>query len=137
MTKQVLSLPIAQCAVLILNETEAAALADETDEARLVSSLQARFPDTDIVLTLGARGAKLLAGGQVLSAQAGKVEVVDTTGAGDTFVGYYLAAVIGRMAVQEALEYACAAAALSVTRAGATPSIPTAAEVAGRGKRRQ
>jgi ribokinase len=130
MTQQVLSLPIAQCAVLILNETEAAALADETDEARLTSSLQARFPDTDIVLTLGARGAKLLASGQVLSAQAGKVDVVDTTGAGDTFVGYYLAAVIGRMAAQEALEYASAAAALSVTRAGATPSIPTAAEVA-------
>lgn len=130
MTQQVLSLPIAQCDVLILNETEAAALANEADEARLTSSLQTRFPETDIVLTLGSRGAKLLTGGQLLSAQANQVDVVDTTGAGDTFVGYYLAAMIGQIAATEALEYACSAAALSVTRAGATPSIPTAAEVA-------
>ena len=57
------------------------------------------------------------------------MNTVDTTGAGDTFVGYYLASLIGGLDDESALQRACAAAALSVTREGATPSIPMAAQV--------
>jgi len=129
MTDTVMSLPLEQCAVLILNENEAAALAGVSDEAHAASILRTRYPDTDIVLTLGARGARLLRGVDTLSATGVSVDVVDTTGAGDTFVGYYLASMIRQLTPQQALDYACRAAALSVTRVGATPSIPSETQV--------
>jgi len=54
---------------------------------------------------------------------------VDTTAAGDTFTGYYLAALAAGLPEEAALRRACAAAAIAVTRPGAAPSVPTAAEV--------
>ena len=59
-----------------------------------------------------------------LTVAAKKVEVVDTTAAGDTFIGYYLASVAQGMDVQSALERANAAAAITVTRLGAVSAIP-------------
>ena len=57
------------------------------------------------------------------------VEAVDTTGAGDTFAGYFLGMLTQGRSCAQALRYACAAAAVSVTRHGAAPSIPSLAEV--------
>lgn len=144
MRADVAELPLEQCDTLILNETEAAMLAgvaggdDAADgadndgaieEAAIERELVARYPDVRIVLTLGAAGARLLQGGTRLSVEAPRVEAVDTTGAGDTFVGYLLAALVDDQDAEAALRRACAAGALSVMRAGATPSIPTAAAV--------
>ncbi|MFK7852927.1 MAG: ribokinase [Granulosicoccus sp.] len=129
MTDDVKALALEHCALLILNETEAATLA-ETDNIDHAAELMAkRWPDTRLVLTLGAKGAVLRHGNQRQSAEALKIDVVDTTGAGDTFVGYFLAALIDGLDDLSALQRACAAAALSVTKPGATPSIPTADEV--------
>ncbi|MHA2396550.1 MAG: PfkB family carbohydrate kinase [Candidatus Thorarchaeota archaeon] len=58
------------------------------------------------------------------------VDVVDTTAAGDTLIGYFLASIVNGVSIEEALEIAIAASALCVTRAGAADSIPTAEEVA-------
>jgi ribokinase len=115
--------------VLIVNETEAAALAgsDDADEALVI--LASRYPDTRLVLTLGARGALLQHAGRQIRQAAVPVKVVDTTGAGDTFVGYFLAGLMQGMADSAALRRACRAAALAVTVAGATPGIPTASAV--------
>jgi ribokinase len=66
---------------------------------------------------------------ELTSANALEVEAVDTTGAGDTFVGYYLASIMEGLDDQLALQRSCAAAALSVTKQGATPSIPLSNEV--------
>ena len=129
MTTEINALPLERCAVLIVNETEAAALAGTEDLDRALDVLSKRLPDTRLVLTLGSKGAVLQHGSQQFSAQALNVEVVDTTGAGDTFVGYFLAALIDGLGDQSALQRACAAAALAVTKAGATPSIPMADEV--------
>jgi len=129
MTAPVIELPLERCAVLIVNETEATALADTQNLDSALDALAKRLPDTRIVLTLGSKGAVLQHHNQKFTAQALSVEVVDTTGAGDTFVGYFLAALINGLEDQSALHRACAAAALSVTKAGATPSIPMAHEV--------
>ena len=85
--------------------------------------------DLAILVTKGAAGADYILGDQVLSAPAHPVEAVDTTGAGDTFLGYFLARLDAADGVEAALATAMAAAALQVTRQGAVAAIPNLAEV--------
>lgn len=138
MTTAVQNLPLERCEILIVNETEALALAGiestDADNADKIADeamkhLAGRFPDTRLVLTLGARGARMHYQGHHWQENAVAVNVVDTTGAGDTFVGYFLAGIIQSLDEPTALRRACHAAALSVTVAGATPSIPSALAV--------
>ena len=100
------------------------------------AQLQASLPkgvslpkDLAILVTKGAAGADYILGDQVLSAPAHPVEAVDTTGAGDTFLGYFLARLDTADGVEAALATAMAAAALQVTRQGAVAAIPNLAEV--------
>lgn len=129
MSEQVLQLPVERCAVLIVNETEAADLAGTEDPDEALAVLAARYPDTRLVLTLGSKGALLQHAGRQVRESALAVKVVDTTGAGDTFVGYFLAGLIQGLDETSSLRRACRAAALAVTVAGATPSIPTLSAV--------
>ncbi len=127
--------------LLIVNETEAAQLAaalgatagargsDSGQDDDAVAALAEALPQVALVATLGARGAMLVSGGERTHVVAPRVDVVDTTGAGDTFVGYLLAALVAGAAPVDALRRAVIAGSLATTRAGATPSIPTAAEV--------
>ncbi|MEZ5479355.1 MAG: carbohydrate kinase family protein [Thiolinea sp.] len=87
-----------------------------------------RLPDTQVGRTLGARGACWFHQGQQV-APSFPVEAVDTTGAGDTFTGYFLQALTAGAAITTALRQACAAAALCVQRPGASVSIPDRAAV--------
>ena len=80
-------------------------------------------------VTLGARGAMLLAGDTVYTAPGYKVNVVDTTGAGDVFRGGFITALLRGDAPEEMLRFANAAAAMSCTRLGAIASVPTTDEV--------
>jgi len=144
MSDSVASLPLQHCQVLILNEVEALQLANQPDaatgkpaatgehrmaNAALHNALQARYPDCLIVLTLGSKGAVLLHDNQSVHVDASQVEVVDSTGAGDTFVGYFLSGLLDKLTPEQALKRACAAGALAVTVAGATPGIPSLAAV--------
>ena len=82
------------------------------------------------VVTRGADGCESLAPGRApVRADAFRVKAVDTTAAGDTFTGYYLAALAAGADEASALRRASAAAAIAVTRPGAAPSVPVAAEV--------
>lgn len=85
-----------------------------------------------IVATLGARGAVVLTADGATAVPAYKAKVVDTTGAGDCFVGALAARLSAGATAVEAAHYASAAAACSVERLGAAPSMPTAREVAAR-----
>jgi ribokinase len=126
MTAEVAALPLEQCAVLIVNETEAESLAGTSDPEQILARLASRYPDTRLVMTLGSKGALLQHTGQLIRHDGLKVDVVDTTGAGDTFVGYFLASMIEGRDDASCLKRACTAAALSVTQSGAAPSIPDA-----------
>ncbi len=127
---------LADTTILIVNETELAALANtdvkDSDDIDHVAAVAAALvaADRQVVVTLGKRGVLSLARGHAPVVLNGhRVDAVDSTGAGDSFVGNFAA----RMALGdrpgEALRYANAAAALAVTRRGAAPSMPTPREV--------
>ncbi|UWU74617.1 ribokinase [Bradyrhizobium huanghuaihaiense] len=122
---------------LVLNETElgllaGAELTEDDTAARIMDvarKLQAR-EDQTICITLGKRGVLALAASEELSVAGRAVKAVDTTGAGDCFVGALAAQLADGVPLRAALTFANAAASISVQRMGAGPSMPTAAEVA-------
>lgn len=112
------------------NETELETLAgeDAADVEAAARGLLTR-PDQIALVTLGAQGAQIVAPGLSKVVPSYKVEAVDTTGAGDAFNGALAVALAEGMALEEALSFANAAAALSVTKPGAAPSTPYRADV--------
>lgn len=130
MTPAVCEYPLDAVALLIVNETEAAALSGEGEPGAAIDALRQRLPHADIVLTLGASGAWWAGPAGEHRATPPPVQPIDTTAAGDTFIGYLLASLMRDEPPGSALTVACRAAALSTTRAGAAASIPAAAAVA-------
>ena len=121
--------------ILVLNETElgtltGTALGESDADERFVEaarSLQDR--DRIICVTLGKRGALTLIDGRAGRIEGRAVKAVDTTGAGDCFVGAIAAQLAKGKPIRDALNYANAAASICVQRMGAAPAMPTAAEV--------
>jgi len=120
------------CDVLVPNEHEARALLDaDASSGELATRLAARLPVTDVIVTAGAAGAFLaLADGRRAHAVAPSVVAVDTTGAGDAFVGALATRLRLGADVVDAVRFAVVAASLSVTRAGTMPAYPSLDEVA-------
>ena len=83
----------------------------------------------NVALKLGARGCLIATDGEKKFVPAFKVDAVDTTAAGDAFNGAFAVGLMRGLAARESASYACAVAAISVTRAGAQPSLPTEQEV--------
>ena len=115
--------------ILVVNQTEGMGLCPNTSLDRLADQLAATYPKADIVLTLGAKGAIYRSPTDALEVPAQEVNALDTTAAGDTFIGYFLAAVLADLPTIDCLEQASKAAALCVTRPGAMDSIPAKDEL--------
>jgi ribokinase len=131
MGPEVAGYPLDCVDLLILNETEARELAKVDGVLEAGDTLRKRFPATEILLTLGKNGAILYRDGKLHRVNALSVKAIDTTGAGDTFIGYFLAARQAGLPPERCLERAAKAAALSVTKLGAADSIPGIDEVDG------
>lgn len=120
---------------LIPNESEATALSgvtvDSLDSAKVAATHLIKAGAGKVIITLGAQGALFADGTGFEHLVAPKVKAVDTTAAGDTFVGGFAAALANGKSEAEAIRFGQVAAALSVTRAGAQPSIPTLHDVQG------
>ena len=114
---------------LFVNEHEAAALTGAPESEEAVDRLARRWPRMQIMMTLGADGSIWRQGDQTCAVDAVRSEVVDTTGAGDTFTGFYLGSVLRGLPVERALETASRAASLAIGRKGAAEAIPTGALV--------
>lgn len=115
--------------LLIVNQIEAQDLTGTADLDAAIAQMQQMAPDLALLITLGSAGACHCQATQRHQVNAFKVDAVDTTAAGDTFIGYFLANVSTGKSVPAALRQASAAAAITVTRAGAIPSIPMRQEV--------
>ncbi len=117
--------PLELVNLLIVNEIEAAGLVG----ASTLDALAARCPRAQIALTLGTAGAQYRSATEEFHLPAPPVEAIDTTGAGDTFIGYFLQGLTADLTARDAMARAVQAAALCVTRPGAMDSIPAAAEL--------
>jgi len=129
MDEEALALPLEKVDCFLLNRIEGGQITGETAPEDILSAMRSRFPGSTVVLTLGSRG--------VLAADASgtyrhgiyDVPAVDTTGAGDTFTGYFLACTAKGMGMRRSLELASKASSLAVGKKGAASSIPRMEEV--------
>jgi ribokinase len=119
--------------VLVVNESEAAMLAPfygwPSEAASFADAAAAISPRLAAVVTLGSKGALARRGGERYSAAPPQIRVVDTTGAGDAFVGVLAAALDRRATLRDALARAVAAGSLACTMHGAQPSLPDRATI--------
>lgn len=127
--EQIAAVALEKLDYLILNEREAQALAKTANPEEALETLRRTFPALGIVLTLGEKGCLFAKGEQTFFQSSFRVAAVDTTAAGDTFLGYFAAGLARGEDIPTALTLATAAAAIAVSRHGAAPSIPVRSEV--------
>ena len=114
---------------LVINEVELLGISGCSEPEEGLLTLKNRYPTLKIILTLGENGSVLFYGTQELWQSAYKVNVVDTTSAGDTFLGYFVAELSKGTEYSQILKIASAASAITVSRKGAAPSIPNKDEL--------
>lgn len=129
MNAALLAYSLEKVSIFIMNEDEGKRLTGERDDEGILNAMRERCPRAQTVLTLGVRGALYQCGENRLYRPAFRVKALDTTAAGDTFTGYFLAALSRGEAAEDCLTLAAKASALSVMRKGAASSIPCLAEV--------
>ena len=124
-----LSLDFSRVEWLVVNEIECAAIAGCDDVQTAYETLKTRYPNTGILLTIGAEGSISWKDGEEVRQAAFRVEAVDTTAAGDTFLGYFVGCLAAGLGRPEAMRLASKASSIAVSRPGAAPSIPWMKEV--------
>jgi ribokinase len=108
----------------LMNEVEGEELTGKKEPEEMLKVMGKIYKDAKVVLTLGEKGAYYQDGENRFYEEAVKTEAVDTTAAGDTFTGFFLASVLKENDPKKALASAAKAASLAVSRAGAVASIP-------------
>ena len=126
---EMLSYPLESVSWFLLNEIEGEALTGETIPEKILDRLEQKYPRSSVVLTLGKNGAWAMDFGRRFFQPAFEVKAVDTTAAGDTFTGYFLAGIGCGMPIPDALRRAAFASSIAVSRKGAADSIPTLDEI--------
>ncbi len=128
--RDILRLPLALVKWWFCNEIEGEALFGGRTPEEVVSNFSKLHPNSNLILTLGSKGSIFKSSKEIITQPIYKTKVVDTTAAGDTFTGYFLAEIVKGRCVQEALNTASKAAAVAVSEMGAAASIPTMEQVA-------
>ena len=127
--KELMTMDLSAVSFFILNEVEGGDLTGETDPDRILKGLEERYPKAETVLTLGGNGSCFHGKGQTIRQMAYPAQAIDTTAAGDTFTGYFIADYYASGDAAHALDLASRASAIAVTRPGAADSIPLRSEV--------
>lgn len=128
-SRELMTYPLQYVKWFFLNEIEGEALSGKTDPEQIADTLLERYPGSAVVLTLGKRGVFYKDANVTAKHGIYQVKCVDTTGAGDTFTGYFIAGLSVSLDIPEILRRASVASSIAVSRAGAAASIPTLAEV--------
>lgn len=121
--------PLEMVSWFILNEIEAEMLTGEREPTSILEQFHKLYPNASVVLTLGDKGAYLRSRELLIYQPAFQVNTVDTTAAGDTFTGYFVAGFAEGMPYKRVMKRAALAAAIAVSRPGAADSIPLKDEV--------
>lgn len=130
--KSVFTLPLDLVNIIVVNEIEGAGLTHmslNTPVDIILNALIAAYPHAEVILTAGKQGAFYGFKDERYTGSIVDVPVVDTTGAGDTFIGYFLAAKLNGFSIPHCLRLACKASSIAVSRLGAMEAIPFADEV--------
>lgn len=114
---------------IFVNEHEGVYLAGKEKVEDILDSLASKYPELEIILTFGDKGAYYRHKEINIFQPAYKVDAVDTTAAGDTFTGYFIALRQQGKSIEESLQKASKASSITVSRKGASISIPKIAEV--------
>lgn len=120
---------MSKISIFLLNEVEGFQITGCTEPDSIIEKLLNTYPHARVVLTLGKDGAMYADAQQRYTQPVFPVKAVDTTAAGDTFTGYFLAGLTEGMPIPETLEMSAKAASIAVSREGAVPSIPYRSEV--------
>ena len=131
MDEKIFGYPLELVDIFVVNEIEGKGLANvSSDQVEdVIAGLQKAYPNKDIILTAGSQGSYYISGETVIHQEAYRVEAVDTTAAGDTFTGFYLASILRGETISNALRIAAKASSITVTKEGAAKSIPTLEQV--------
>ena len=131
MDDKVFSYPLDLINMFIVNEIEGAGLAgiESEDTKEIIDALVNKYPEVEIVLTVGSKGSYFIHKDGIIHQEAYMVDAVDTTAAGDTFTGYFIASYLNERNVRKALDLAAKASSLTCTKLGAAQAIPTLQEV--------
>ena len=131
MDEKVFSYPLDLIDIFVVNEVEGKGLANVSSNRveDVIAGLQKTYPNKEIILTVGSLGSYYIFGETVIHQEAYRVDAVDTTAAGDTFTGFYLASILRGEEVNTALRIAAKASSITVTKEGAAKSIPTLEQV--------
>ena len=127
--ERLLACDLGKVSYFILNETEAGQLTGEIAPSAMLQTMGTSYPNAKIVLTLGDKGAVYHHGNEEIFQPAYPVQVVDTTGAGDCFTGFFMAGIFKKKTIKEAMALAAKAAAMCIGKAGAAESMPFLSEV--------
>ena len=120
---------MSKISIFLLNEVEGFQITGCTEPDAIIEKLLNTYPHARVVLTLGKDGAMYADAQQRYTQPVFPVKAVDTTAAGDTFTGYFLAGLTEGMPIPETLEMSAKAASIAVSREGAVPSIPYRSEL--------
>ncbi|MBR2787532.1 MAG: ribokinase [Erysipelotrichaceae bacterium] len=126
MNEKVFTYPLNKIDIFIVNEIEGAGLAgiESKDYEEIIAGLKKKFPGKKIVMTVGESGSYYICDDLLIHQDAYKVEAIDTTAAGDTFTGFFLASYLKDKDVEKALDLAAKASSITVQGKGAAQSIP-------------
>lgn len=127
--ENILKLDLSKLSFLILNKIEAKNITNESEVDRICNFFSKKYPELNIVLTLGKDGSIFKNRDRTHFQNAFKTDAVDTTGAGDTFLGYFISQYIKTEDAPLALKTASMASKIAVSKKGAAASIPKIDEV--------
>ncbi|MFA9377793.1 MAG: ribokinase [Lachnotalea sp.] len=120
---------LSKISVFMMNEIEGEQITGEKEPEKIMQEIKNKYPEAKVVLTLGSNGVMYQYKDEVCHQGIFEVKAVDTTAAGDTFTGYFIATMIEEMPIKEALRLCAKASSITVSRKGATQSIPFRSEV--------
>lgn len=129
MNEKIFECDLKKVSLFLLNEVEGEQISGVKDEKEMCAMLREKYSDAKFVLTLGSKGAYYFDQENMYFQEAFKVDAVDTTAAGDTFTGYFVAEMLNGSKIERALQIAAKASSIAVSRMGASVSIPVREEV--------
>ena len=120
---------LSKVSIFLLNEVEGKQVSGYGEPDRILETMLEKFPESRIVLTLGENGVVYADRDRRLRQGIFRVQAVDTTAAGDTFTGFFLASLLQNRSPEECLKIATIASSKTVQKKGAAQSIPSMEEV--------